>query len=184
MVPVCTSILRRSVSMCQAYCQRQKRRMVVIARAISALVTIVRICQASLSFCGRGCLSSNGASGTVVGKLETVLIAPNSLPVDQPWAEIISRLALRFSMPAHVAPARLVYVLCPHAAARALHRRVRFSRTLRKGVTAGACSLREGADGRRVCTSPRRDFATTSARAWQEPLLSLGPRRGLVPTGK
>jgi hypothetical protein len=75
--------------------------MVVIARAISALVTIVRICQASLSFCGRGCLSSNGASGTVVGKLETVLIAPNSLPVDQPWAEIISRLAVRFSMPAY-----------------------------------------------------------------------------------
>src|ERR1039458_171138 len=67
---------------------------VVIARAINALVRIVRICQASLSFCGRGCLRSNGASGTAVGKLETVLIAPNSLPVDQPWAEIISRLAV------------------------------------------------------------------------------------------
>src|ERR1035437_5217380 len=48
---------------------------VVIARAISALVRIVRICQAPLNFGGRGCLRSNGARTptriwTAGGKLE------------------------------------------------------------------------------------------------------------------
>jgi len=42
------------------------------------------VLQASLSFRGRGCLRSNGASGTAGGKLQTVLIGPNSLPVYQP----------------------------------------------------------------------------------------------------
>src|ERR1019366_2709707 len=37
---------------------------VVIARAISALVRIVRICQAPLNFVGRGCLRSQGAPAT------------------------------------------------------------------------------------------------------------------------
>src|ERR1019366_5282248 len=72
---------------------------VVIARAISALVRIVRICQAPLNFGGRGCLRSNGARTptriwTAGGKLENTLIAPNSIPVDQPWAQIIPRLAV------------------------------------------------------------------------------------------
>src|ERR1019366_3780502 len=71
---------------------------VVIARAIIAWVRIVRICKAPLNFGGRGCLRSNGARTptriwTAGGKLENTLIAPNSIPVDQPWAEIISRLA-------------------------------------------------------------------------------------------
>jgi hypothetical protein len=30
-------------------------------------------------------------SGIAGGKLENTLIAPNSIPVDQPWAEIIPR---------------------------------------------------------------------------------------------
>src|ERR1019366_4195306 len=70
---------------------------VVIARAIIAWVRIVRICKAPLNFGGRGCLRSNGARTptriwTAGGKLENTLIAPNSIPVDQPWAEIIPRV--------------------------------------------------------------------------------------------
>jgi hypothetical protein len=74
---------------------------VVIARAISALVRSVRICKAPLNFGGETWLSEiqwcpkhRSRCGTAVGKLENTLIAPNSLPVDQLWAEIISRLAV------------------------------------------------------------------------------------------
>jgi hypothetical protein len=70
---------------------------VVIARAISALVRIVRICQAPLNFVGDTWLSevqwcqTPTRIWTAGEKLENTLIAPNSIPVDQPWAEIIPR---------------------------------------------------------------------------------------------
>src|ERR1017187_6876797 len=63
---------------------------VVIARAISVLVRIVRICQPPLNYCGHRCLRSNGAQTPTPfwhrwwGTRNT-LIAPNSIPVDQPW---------------------------------------------------------------------------------------------------
>ena len=71
---------------------------VVIARAISALVRIVRICQAPLNFGGRGCLRSNGAhTPTPIWhrwrETRNTLIAPNSIPVDQLQGAMISRAA-------------------------------------------------------------------------------------------
>src|ERR1019366_3289805 len=63
---------------------------VVIARAISVLVRIVRICQPPLNCCGHRCRRSNGAQPPTPiwhrwWRTRNTLIAPNSIAVDQPW---------------------------------------------------------------------------------------------------